>query len=368
MNISSLPAVFVPKGLEAVKYQVQYRAPAAPPGVTRTPEEIEAEMKRAEAEYEKLALVNIESVDSTMSRRSSTSVDTRNPKGVNSSNKLLGRNMISDEGQAEGSRVRCWQWWSTVIITPKIIDCRLDLVFSSRSLPEDVIWSEPPAVCQWRDDKSVWTTSYINDYKFNEDKLNVQFRTGVLWPIGLATVKYNNMPYQNWELKPDPYSQGVLITVTGMYVTVTFQCLGNSVKLMKVSAAGTNYMADHYKKPYGVKRLLQIMKEAACDFFPDFDAHNQIDGSCPKEWICERHNYHAMASLSRAYNFQWSRCFISFITLSDTDPLKSKPLAMCLVNHDKPMATDVFIAGDYGRNPLSLRRRMGLRFHSFQTP
>jgi hypothetical protein len=49
------------------------------------------------------------------------------------------------------------------------------------------------------------------------------------------------------------------------------------------------------------------MREAACDFFPDFDAYNHVEGSQPKEWVSERHNYHAMAFLSRAYNFQWSR-------------------------------------------------------------
>ncbi|CAH2101765.1 unnamed protein product [Euphydryas editha] len=49
------------------------------------------------------------------------------------------------------------------------------------------------------------------------------------------------------------------------------------------------------------------MREAACDFFPDFDAHNHIEGTSPKEWVMERHHYHAMAFLSRAYHFQWSR-------------------------------------------------------------
>ncbi|KAG7295673.1 hypothetical protein JYU34_021957 [Plutella xylostella] len=51
----------LPKRLQPMSYQVQYRAPSPPPpGVTRTPEEIEAEMRKIEAEYEKLALVHIE--------------------------------------------------------------------------------------------------------------------------------------------------------------------------------------------------------------------------------------------------------------------------------------------------------------------
>ncbi|VVC98174.1 unnamed protein product [Leptidea sinapis] len=81
------------------------------------------------------------------------------------------------------------------------------------------MWTDAPVICQWQENRKLWTTNYVNDYKFNEDKFTIQFRTGVLY----------------------------------------------------------------------------------------FDAHNHVEGSCPKEWVAERHNYHAMAFLSRAYNFQWSR-------------------------------------------------------------
>ncbi|XP_059046797.1 dynein axonemal intermediate chain 7-like [Achroia grisella] len=231
----TLTTLQLPKSLQPMNYQVQYRAPSPPPvGVTRTPEEIEMEMKKVEAEYEKLALVSID-------------------------------------------------------------------------LPQELIWSEPPVVCQWQEARKLWTSNYVNDYKFNEDKLTVQFRTGVLWPIGIATLRYSNMPYQGWDVKPDPDSKGVIISVTGVSVTVTWLCLGNSVRLKWIANATTPALKEHFNKPYSVKRMLQIMREAACDFFPDFDAHNHIEGSCPKEWVLERHNYHAMAFLSRAYNFQWSR-------------------------------------------------------------
>ncbi|RVE46263.1 hypothetical protein evm_009087 [Chilo suppressalis] len=218
-----------------MKYQVQYRAPSPPPpGVTRTPEEIELEIKKTEAEYEKLALVFID-------------------------------------------------------------------------LPQDVMWTEPPVVCQWQENRKLWTTNYINDYKFNEDKLTLQFRTGVLWPIGIAALRYGNLPYQGWDLKPDPQGKGVLVTVTGVCVTVTWLCLGSSVRIKWIANAPTSALKEYYNKPFSVKRMAQIMREAACDFFPDFDAYNHVEGSCPKEWVSERHNYHAMAFLSRAYNFQWSR-------------------------------------------------------------
>ncbi|XP_013146631.1 PREDICTED: axonemal 84 kDa protein-like [Papilio polytes] len=231
----ALTTLELPKQLQQSKYQVRYRAPSPPPpGVTRTPEEIEAEIKRVEAEYENLALVFIE-------------------------------------------------------------------------LPQDVMWSEPPVVCQWYEPRHLWMTTYINDYKFNEDKLTVQFRTGVLWPIGFATLRYSNLPYQGWDIRPDLESEGVVISVTGVCVSVTWLCRGSSVRLLWIANATTPALKDHFHKPYSVKKMIQIMREAACDFFPDFDAHNQVEGSCPKEWVGERHTYHAMAFLSRAYNFQWSR-------------------------------------------------------------
>ncbi|XP_061727961.1 dynein axonemal intermediate chain 7-like isoform X1 [Cydia pomonella] len=230
-----LSTLQLPKRLTPMPYQVQFRAPGPPPpGVTRTPEEIEAEMKKVEAEYEKLALVFIQ-------------------------------------------------------------------------LPQDIMWSEPPVICQWQENRKLWTSNYINDYKFNEDKLTVQFRTGVLWPIGIATLRYSNMPYQGWDMRPDPNGKGVLLSVTGACVTVTWICVGNSVKLKWIANATTRALREHFGKKYSVKGMVQLMRAAACDFFPDFDGHNHLEGTCPKEWVIERHTYHAMAMLSRAYNFQWSR-------------------------------------------------------------
>ncbi|XP_026735062.1 axonemal 84 kDa protein-like [Trichoplusia ni] len=234
-NAITITTLQLPKCLQPMKYQVQYRAPQPhAAGVTRTPEEIEQEIKKVEAQYEKLAQVFID-------------------------------------------------------------------------LSQEVMWNEPPVVCQWQEARKLWTNNYVNDYKFNEDKLTIQFRTGVLWPIGIATLKYSNIPFQGWDIKPDPNSKGVLITVTGLCVTVTWLCMKNAVKLKYIANASTGALKEHFNKKYSVKKMVQIMHEAACDFFPAFDAHNHVEGSAPKEWVMERHTYHAMAFLSRAYNFQWSR-------------------------------------------------------------
>ncbi|CAH0601900.1 unnamed protein product [Chrysodeixis includens] len=293
-NSITVTTLQLPKSLQPMKYQVQYRAPQPhAAGVTRTPEEIEQEIKKVEAQYEKLAQVFID-------------------------------------------------------------------------LSQDVMWNEPPVVCQWQEARQLWTNNYVNDYKFNEDKLTIQFRTGVLWPIGIATLKYSNIPFQGWDIKPDPNSKGVLITVTGLCVTVTWLCTKNAVKLKFIANASTSALKEHFNKKYSVKKMIQIMHEAACDFFPAVDAHNHVEGSAPKEWVVERHTYHAMAFLSRAYNFQWSRWNAQagyrdmIMQIREAVDLKRESkLQLLLVNPERA----VILRGNEMMTELSLEHMVGMPFY-----
>lgn len=48
-----------------------------------------------------------------------------------------------------------------------------------------------------------WSTRDIHDIKFNEDKLTIQFRSGLLGSFAFASNRYSNFPYQSWESKPE---------------------------------------------------------------------------------------------------------------------------------------------------------------------
>lgn len=48
-----------------------------------------------------------------------------------------------------------------------------------------------------------WITDDIHDIKYNEDKLQFQFRLGKLGTYALATPRYSNIPFQGWDIKPD---------------------------------------------------------------------------------------------------------------------------------------------------------------------
>lgn len=72
------------------------------------------------------------------------------------------------------------------------------------SLPDTALWFEPPLVCKWDDTANIWSTKHIHDVKYNEDKFTIQFRTGCFGLFGIAVNRYANVPYQTWELRPEP--------------------------------------------------------------------------------------------------------------------------------------------------------------------
>ncbi|KAJ2943314.1 hypothetical protein O0L34_g12120 [Tuta absoluta] len=258
--------------------------------------------------------------------------------------------------------------------TPEVIEAELiiiqheyeKLALVNIELPSEVLWNEPPMVVQWQEQRKLWTNNYINEFKYNEEKLSVQFRTGVLWPIGIACLKYGNLPYQGWDLRPDPKGKGVVLVVTGINNTVTWHIVSNAVKLVFISNATTRAMKDHFHKKYSVKKMVQLMREAACDFFPDFDAHNQCSGTCPKEWAMERHLYHAMAFLSRSYNFQWSRWNVEqgfrriVIQMREAvDPKRESKLTLLLVTPQSSLV----LRGNEHMTEWDEEPMMGMKFY-----
>ncbi|CAG9794557.1 unnamed protein product [Diatraea saccharalis] len=266
-----------------MKYQVQYRAPSPPPpGVTRTPEEIEQEIKKTEAEYEKLALFAARrDVD-----RASSGMPVAGAEEA--MDQQLRKRLQVQRGQID---ITVQNWCAIPLFQ---LDFFLFVYFITK------VGTRPEMLPR------LAIISLSERFGYSQPH-HRSHRVRPVGPIGIAALRYGNLPYQGWDMKPDPQGKGVLVTVTGVCVTVTWLCLGSTVRLKWIANAPTSALKEHYNKPFSVKRMAQIMREAACDFFPDFDAYNHVEGSCAKEWVAERHNYHAMAFLSRAYNFQWSR-------------------------------------------------------------
>ncbi|RZF37267.1 hypothetical protein LSTR_LSTR014719 [Laodelphax striatellus] len=185
------------------------------------------------------------------------------------------------------------------------------LVLVNIKLPDCVLWFEPPTPVQWSHKKRMWTSRFIYDNRFNEDKQMLTFRVGSLLPIGLSTQRFINLPYQTWELRPDwkggPNS--VFLSITAATIIVEFIIKDNNrVCLNSLQNASSGALQELVGVYFDAHELVRRMRRGGVDVFPDHDAGVYMaDSSKSKHHITENHAYQCMALLSTSYNFSWSR-------------------------------------------------------------
>ncbi|RZF35775.1 hypothetical protein LSTR_LSTR012073 [Laodelphax striatellus] len=185
------------------------------------------------------------------------------------------------------------------------------LVLVNIKLPDSVLWFEPPTPVQWSHKKRMWTSRFIYDNRFNEDKQMLTFRVGSLLPIGLSTQRFINLPYQTWELRPDwkggPNS--VFLSITAATIIVEFIIKDNNrVCLNSLQNASSGALQELVGVYFDAHELVRRMRRGGVDVFPDHDAGVYMaDSSKSKHHITENHAYQCMALLSTSYNFSWSR-------------------------------------------------------------
>lgn len=186
---------------------------------------------------------------------------------------------------------------------------QLKLVAINIALPESVLWFEPPTAVQWNSEKRIWSTSNIHDPKFNEEKQVLSFKTGRMAPVGLATFRFVNLPYQTWELRPDWKGPpgGVFFSITAATVIIEFIIRGNKVCMNQLQNATSTALQDIVGIFYPPHQLMRLMREGGIDLFPQHDAYLYVEGVTQKQYIAENHLYNCMALFSTTYNFSWSR-------------------------------------------------------------
>lgn len=53
--------------------------------------------------------------------------------------------------------------------------------------------------------------------------------------------------------------------------------------------------------------LIKVLRNSACDIFPDDDAFCYTESSCEKNYVMEMHIYSCIACFALSHNFAWSR-------------------------------------------------------------
>ncbi|XP_055637670.1 dynein axonemal intermediate chain 7 isoform X2 [Toxorhynchites rutilus septentrionalis] len=153
-----------------------------------------------------------------------------------------------------------------------------------------------------------WTTRDIHDVKFNEDRLTIQFRIGRLGAFGFAANRYSNLPYQSWELKPDIKNSGnITFSLTAAVISTEITITEAGFRVNALQGGPTTAMQEIIGQVLPLRKMMQMLRLAAVDLFPEDDAFNYSEGSCEKNPIMESHLYDCMGLLALSHNFSWSR-------------------------------------------------------------
>ncbi|KAE9523387.1 hypothetical protein AGLY_015939 [Aphis glycines] len=177
-------------------------------------------------------------------------------------------------------------------------------------LPENVLWFENPKPAMWNEEKKNWTTEYIYDIRFNEEKQTISFRAGRMGSFGLAVNRYTNFPFQSWEIRPEggDDSVGVVLSVTAATVLVEFAVRGDQVAMVQLQNATTVALQEMIGVYHRPDKLIRLLRRGGVNLFPEPDARHYVDGRRPpKHAVAERHAYRCMAVLSATHQFAASR-------------------------------------------------------------
>ncbi|XP_065214023.1 dynein axonemal intermediate chain 7-like [Planococcus citri] len=219
------------------------------------------------------------------------------------------------------------------------------LVLITMKLPDHVLWFDSPVVVHWDTEKHYWSTEYIYEMKFNEEKQTLSFRAGKMTAFGLAVFKYNNFPYQSWELKPDfrGESPQVIFGLTTSALVLEFIIRRNEVCLTLLENANTMALQQHVGIFYPARILARILKQGGVNIFPSQDACLYVDSMPKKHHIIEDHLHHCMAYLCQCFEFSWSRWNLSagykkfILQIRQT---KSKNNQLLMVTDEKTIVTE----------------------------
>ncbi|XP_034947432.1 axonemal 84 kDa protein-like isoform X2 [Chelonus insularis] len=200
--------------------------------------------------------------------------------------------------------------------TPEVIEAEIKaleaamelLVLVTLKLSETVLWFEPPLVAHWIPEKKIWSTQDVHDIKYNEEKQIITFRTGRLGIHGLAAFKFVNLPFQSWEMRPEPGKLGgVTLNISAAVVQVEFIVKDNLVCLNSVVGGPASAFQDLIGKYMKLEFLIRQMRAGGCDMFPEEDAFSYIKGLSVKHPVVKKHLQACMGLLCTAYMFAWSR-------------------------------------------------------------
>ncbi|XP_054712845.1 dynein axonemal intermediate chain 7 homolog [Uloborus diversus] len=176
----------------------------------------------------------------------------------------------------------------------------------SIQLSEEILFLEQPLPAFWLEDRKGFTTIGFYETKHDEDTGRLFFKTNHFGIIGMLQRKYNNMPYQSWELTSEGQANCASLFITGMHVGIQIEILDSECCIKKIEQDGKSLFPNCYTIWMSPDKLVKKLAFMGINITVENDVDKYIETS-KKEETMESWTFSCMSVLCHSFNFYWSR-------------------------------------------------------------
>lgn len=97
------------------------------------------------------------------------------------------------------------------------------------------------------------------------------------------------------------------LTAAQLVMEVMVTDKGITLNSLQGGASNPNMLSNVIGSTMKLDDLIKLLRDSACDIFPDDDSFCYTESSCEKNYVMEMHIYSCMASFALSVNFSWSR-------------------------------------------------------------
>ncbi|XP_037837308.1 dynein intermediate chain CFAP94, axonemal [Kryptolebias marmoratus] len=176
------------------------------------------------------------------------------------------------------------------------------LVGVSVTLPNSVVFCEPPHVARWDAQDKQWRMDGITDVSFEQAEAKVSFKAETFQPFVLMQKTYVNLPFQSWELRPLGQDSARL-SVNGALFNLSITVKDDECMLQAEQERGLSHVAGRWMSMAALQRA---MFNAGVNIFVDEYTDCYVS-SLDKDPLVERAAYEQMALCAASCAFSPSK-------------------------------------------------------------
>ncbi|XP_042367700.1 dynein axonemal intermediate chain 7 [Plectropomus leopardus] len=172
----------------------------------------------------------------------------------------------------------------------------------SVTLPDSVIFLEPPQVARWDATVKQWRMDGITDVSYEEAEGKISFKMDSFQAFVLMQETYANFPFQSWELRPLG-QDSALFTVNGALIDLSITIQGDQCMLQSEQERGLSHLMGKWMSGPVLQRA---MLNSGINIFVN-EYTDKYVSTCSKDPLTEHAAYEQMALFASACAFSWSK-------------------------------------------------------------